>query len=48
MMTHNSIDTAVTRFLDEEGVDYRLLPHSKPAKTIEEAAQERGLIPSKW
>lgn len=45
MMTYNSIDTAVTRFLEEEGVDFRLLHHSKPAKTIEEAAQERGVDP---
>ena len=50
MMTHNSIDTAVTRFLEDEGVDFRLLHHSKPAKTIEEAALERGVDPtlSNW
>jgi Cys-tRNA(Pro)/Cys-tRNA(Cys) deacylase len=41
----NNMQTSVIRFLDHEGVDYRLLPHSKPAKTIEEAAQERGVAP---
>ena len=39
------MQTSVTCYLDQEGVDYRLLPHSKPAKTIEEAAQERGVDP---
>ncbi|OAN12572.1 hypothetical protein A3K86_17525 [Photobacterium jeanii] len=37
--------TRVTRVLEEEGVTFRLLPHTKPAKTIEEAAQERGVDP---
>ncbi|MEC6908820.1 YbaK/EbsC family protein [Photobacterium piscicola] len=44
-MQNNLIDTAVTQLLDNEGVDYRLLPHSKPAKTIIEAAAERGVDP---
>ncbi|MEC6883847.1 YbaK/EbsC family protein [Photobacterium piscicola] len=44
-MPNNLIDTAVTQLLDNEGVDYRLLPHSKPAKTIIEAAAERGVDP---
>lgn len=41
----NNMQTSVIHFLDNEGVDYRLLPHSKPAKTIEEAAKERGVAP---
>ena len=44
-MPNNLIDTAVTRQLDNEGVDYRLLPHTQPAKTIAEAATERGVNP---
>lgn len=39
------MQTSVICYLEQEGVDYRLLPHSKPAKTIEEAAQERGVNP---
>ncbi|HIF9240528.1 TPA: aminoacyl-tRNA deacylase [Photobacterium damselae] len=35
--------TTVTQLLELEGVNYRLLPHSKPAKTIAEAATERGV-----
>ncbi|KLV06790.1 hypothetical protein ABT56_07900 [Photobacterium aquae] len=37
--------TPVTRYLEQEGVEYRLLPHRQPAKTIEEAARERGVAP---
>ncbi|MGR5153828.1 aminoacyl-tRNA deacylase [Photobacterium swingsii] len=43
--TMSVTQTAVIQLLEEEGVEYRLLPHSKPAKTIEEAAQERGVNP---
>ncbi|MBY5947495.1 aminoacyl-tRNA deacylase [Photobacterium rosenbergii] len=39
------MNTPVTHYLDKEGVEYRLLPHSQPAKTIEEAARERGVDP---
>ncbi|KLV06494.1 hypothetical protein C9I92_18005 [Photobacterium ganghwense] len=39
------MQTPVTIFLDHEGVAYRLLPHQQPAKTIEEAARERGVDP---
>lgn len=45
LMPNNLIDTAVTRLLMSEGVDFRLLPHTKPAKTIAEAAAERGVDP---
>ena len=40
------MQTSVTSFLDREGVDYRLLPHTKPVRTIEEAALERGVNPA--
>ncbi|MEJ2764041.1 YbaK/EbsC family protein [Photobacterium sp. MCCC 1A19761] len=39
------MQTPVTFLLEQEGVDYRLLPHSKPATTIDEAARERGVAP---
>ncbi|MGF1760147.1 YbaK/EbsC family protein [Photobacterium sagamiensis] len=39
------MNTSVIKYLEKEGVDYRLLPHSKPAKTIEDAAKERGVAP---
>ncbi|WP_036800054.1 MULTISPECIES: aminoacyl-tRNA deacylase [Photobacterium] len=39
------MQTSVIIHLEKEGVDFRLLPHTKPAKTIEEAAQERGVDP---
>ena len=39
------MNTPVIKYLEKEGVDYRLLPHSKPAKTIEDAAKERGVAP---
>ncbi|SMY36329.1 Cys-tRNA(Pro)/Cys-tRNA(Cys) deacylase YbaK [Photobacterium andalusiense] len=45
LMQNNSINTPVTQLLISEGVDYRLLPHTKPATTIAEAAAERGVDP---
>jgi len=39
------MNTSVIKYLEKEGVDYRLLPHTKPAKTIEDAAKERGVAP---
>ncbi|MDX1304109.1 YbaK/EbsC family protein [Photobacterium sp.] len=39
------MNTSVIDYLEKEGVDYRLLPHTKPAKTIADAAQERGVAP---
>ncbi|QUJ69168.1 YbaK/EbsC family protein [Photobacterium sp. GJ3] len=39
------LDTPVTRFLQQEGIPFLLLPHSQPARTIEEAAQARGVSP---
>ncbi len=34
----------VTRFLDSKGIKYKLVMHSKPVFTVEEAAKERGII----
>ncbi|MGF1726944.1 aminoacyl-tRNA deacylase [Photobacterium nomapromontoriensis] len=39
------MQTPVTMFLEKEGVEFRLLPHNQPARTIEEAARERGVDP---
>ncbi|MFH1332270.1 MAG: YbaK/EbsC family protein [archaeon] len=40
----NSFSNKVTQFLDSRGVRYRLVIHSKPVFTVEEAAKERGII----
>tara|TARA_Y100001956_G_scaffold3954_1_gene3725 strand:- start:3231 stop:3713 length:483 start_codon:yes stop_codon:yes gene_type:complete len=40
---NNYIDTKVTRYLTEQQVSYRLLPHKTPAITIEDAANQRGV-----
>lgn len=37
------INTRVTRFLDQQGVPYRLLPHDEPVFTVETAAAQRGV-----
>ncbi|KKC98258.1 regulatory protein [Photobacterium halotolerans] len=37
------MDTPITRYLQQEGIDFLLLPHHKPARTIQEAAAERGV-----
>jgi hypothetical protein len=38
------IDTKITRFLDSNGIHYRLLPHAEPVFTIEAAAARRGVV----
>lgn len=38
------IDTKATQLLDRAGVDYDLLPHSKPVFTVAEAAAQRGVV----
>jgi Cys-tRNA(Pro)/Cys-tRNA(Cys) deacylase len=38
-----AVTTRVTQLLDQEGVSYRLVPHSKAVYTVEAAAQERGV-----
>lgn len=37
------LDTEVTRYLTEQQVSFRLLPHQTPATTIEDAARQRGI-----
>ena len=37
------METEVTRFLDEYGVDYTIKEHTQPALTCEIAAEERGV-----
>lgn len=34
----------VTHLLDSKGINYKLVMHSKPVFTVEEAAKERGII----
>ena len=38
-------ETAVTRALDLLGIDYQLHEHDTPLRSLEQAAQERGLEP---
>jgi Cys-tRNA(Pro) deacylase len=38
-------ETAVTRALDQMGLDYRLHEHETQLRSLEQAAQERGLEP---
>ncbi len=38
--------TRLTQYLDQQQVPYHLLHHQTPAKTIEDAAQQRGILPS--
>ncbi|RJX70532.1 hypothetical protein DZ860_13185 [Vibrio sinensis] len=44
MKTNQS--TKITEFLDQQQVQYRLLPHQTPAITIEDTAQQRGIAPN--
>ncbi|MBI4453345.1 YbaK/EbsC family protein [Candidatus Woesearchaeota archaeon] len=37
------IETNVTKLLDSKGIKYKLLPHTKPVFTCEEAAKERNV-----
>lgn len=37
------ISTHVTQYLESLSVEFRVLPHSRPATTIEDAAQQRGI-----
>lgn len=45
-MTNSLLSTRITQYLDAQQVPYRLLPHSSPAVTIEDAAQQRGVRPA--
>lgn len=42
----NELETKVTKYLEQQQVNYRLLLHQTPAVTIEDAAQQRGVRPS--
>jgi prolyl-tRNA editing enzyme YbaK/EbsC (Cys-tRNA(Pro) deacylase) len=39
-----SVDTPATRLLIAHGVEFRLLPHTRPVFTVEEAAAQRGVV----
>ncbi|MGR5237249.1 aminoacyl-tRNA deacylase [Vibrio alfacsensis] len=43
---NNVVNTPLMRFLAEQNIEFRLLPHQRPATTIEDAAQQRGIRPS--
>jgi Cys-tRNA(Pro) deacylase len=38
-----NLTTRITALLDEQGVAYRVLPHTEPVFTVEAAAQQRGV-----
>lgn len=38
--------THITQYLESQQVNFRLLPHLRPAVTIEDAAMQRGIRPS--
>lgn len=40
------LETAVTRLLEKNGVGFRMMPHSTPATSIDDAAQQRGISPN--
>ncbi|WGW01835.1 YbaK/EbsC family protein [Vibrio sp. YMD68] len=42
---NNPISTPVTRYLDQQQVDYRLLPQQHATITIEDTAKQRGVRP---
>jgi Cys-tRNA(Pro)/Cys-tRNA(Cys) deacylase len=37
------LTTRITAFLDEQGIPYRVLPHSEPVFTVEAAGAQRGV-----
>lgn len=45
-MMSSPLSTCITEYLDAQQVNYRLLPHQRPATTIIDAAQQRGIAPS--
>jgi len=42
----NTIHTPLIQFLTDQHIPFRLLPHQRPATTIGDAAQQRGIRPS--
>ncbi len=45
-MTNKVHETKLTRYLNDQQVDFHLLHHQTPATTIEDAANQRGITPS--
>ena len=45
-MTNSFQPTAITQYLDQQQVPYRLLMHLTPATSIEDAAHQRGIRPA--
>lgn len=41
----SSFSTHITQYLESQQVSFRLLPHQRPATTIEDAAAQRGIRP---
>ncbi len=37
-------NTTITKILDTNKIDYRVLPHSEPVFTVEAAAKQRGVV----
>lgn len=44
ILLSNMVATRITRFLDSQGIFYRVLPHLEPVYTVEMAAAQRGVI----
>ncbi|KJY91021.1 regulatory protein [Vibrio neptunius] len=42
----NKFETKLTRYLTEQRVSFRILPHRTPATTIKDAAYQRGVRPA--
>lgn len=45
-MADGPTTTRVTEYLNQQQIPYRLLPHRRPAVTIEDAASQRGISPA--
>jgi Cys-tRNA(Pro) deacylase len=45
MKSKSTSSTAVTRYLDEQGISYRFFKHSGEVRSLEQAARERGQHP---
>lgn len=44
MDQNGRVNTKATRLIDSAGIAYRLLPHTRPVFTVEEAAAQRGVV----
>ncbi|CAH0541421.1 aminoacyl-tRNA deacylase [Vibrio marisflavi] len=43
----NNQSTAITQYLDKQGIEYKILTQSKQTTSIKETAQQRGICPSR-